>query len=59
MKQPRKDVLREQLALAADESIRLRMPVLDSERAEARGWAHGYEAAMKDKPRPWWSRWFA
>lgn len=53
LKQPTKDVLREQLALAADEIIRLRQ-VIDTVKTLA-GW-HDWQ---NPKPaRPWWRRIF-
>ena len=51
MKQPTKDALREQLALAADEIIELRS-LLDTVK-----WL-GAQTSDR-KPRPWRRRWFA
>lgn len=57
MKQPTKDALREQLALAATEIIRLRE---DFEIVQ-RYWAGYWESftATRQVPRTWWRRWFA
>ena len=54
MNQPTKDALREQLALAADEIIRLRNVCVAAEAVliEAR-------AFVEKHRRPWWRRWFA
>lgn len=50
MKQPRKDVLREQLALAATEIIELRAALIQSGELL-------YAATVgRQKPRPWWRR---
>lgn len=51
MKQPTKDVMREQLALAASEIIRLRECV-----AEWKAWEN---VRLPPLRRPWWRRWFA
>ena len=58
MKQPTKDALREQLALAADEIIRLRAAM---EGAAFATWPLVIEewSSVQVKPRPWWRRWFA
>ena len=58
MRQPTKHALREQLALAADEIIRLRA-VMDGATLATwplviDGWSAG-----KAKRKPWWRRWFA
>jgi hypothetical protein len=51
MKQPRKDVLREQLALAADEIIRLR--------EDLALWKAWEGVRLPPLRQPWWRRWFA
>jgi hypothetical protein len=62
MQQPTKDFLKDQLALAADEIIRLR----ESNVLIAEAWLQR-EASRVDPcllpqmpplPRPWWRRWF-
>lgn len=52
MRQPTKDTLREQLALAADEIIRLRQ-VIETTKV-LMGWNRA-----PVQPRPWWRRWLA
>ena len=52
MKQPTKDVLRDQLALAADEIIQLRQVIQTTK--HLMGW---HRAPVE--PKPWWRRWFA
>jgi hypothetical protein len=50
MRQPRKDVLREQLALAADEIIRLRTFL------EIKDQTLAILLKKPDRPAPWWRR---
>lgn len=51
MKQPTKDVLREQLALAADEIIRLKTALVQSVDL-----AHGMAERLHSARAPWWRR---
>lgn len=55
MKQPRKDVLRDQLVLAADEIIRLR-GVIDTI-CRMHSWKE-YHGHSVEKSAPWWRRIF-
>ena len=58
MRQPRKDVLREQLALAADEIIRLRLVLNDARQAAIVRLQGEFNQAMfyPGPPRRWWRR---
>lgn len=58
MRQPRKDVLREQLALAADEIIRLRLVLNDARQAAIVRLQGEFNQAMfyPGPPRRWWHR---
>lgn len=55
MKQPRKDVLRDQLVLAADEIIRLRCVIDTICRMHSWKEYHGHSV---EKSAPWWRRIF-
>lgn len=56
MLQPKKDVLREQLALAAEEIIRLKTALAQWESAVIVANTHPTMRWEKRKPAPWWRR---
>lgn len=58
MKQPTKDTMREQLALAADEIIRLREENQILRNGKAQLWRRSFEWYVADRT-PWWRRLFS